>query len=68
MLDDKVPTSSIVMRAIDAKTFTALQEFTKDLDRRPVERLLADVAEQLEAGEPRDRVAAVLDRITKREM
>jgi hypothetical protein len=41
--DDRVPTSSIVMKAIDAKTFTELQSFVKDLESRPTERLLRDL-------------------------
>ena len=47
MNDEKAPvsTSSIVMKAIDATTFTELQEFTKDLEKRPVERLLHDIAD-----------------------
>ena len=43
--DDKVPASSIVMRAIDATTFSELQAFTKDLESRPTDRLLHDIAE-----------------------
>lgn len=42
---EPVSTSSIVMKAIDATTFTELQEFTKDLEKRPVERLLHDIAD-----------------------
>src|SRR5437763_14246214 len=41
--EEKVPTSSIVMKAIDAKTFTELQSFVKDLESRPTERLLRDL-------------------------
>ncbi|HEX7678644.1 MAG TPA: hypothetical protein VF713_11015 [Thermoanaerobaculia bacterium] len=41
--DERVPTSSIVMKAIDAKTFTELQSFVKDLESRPTERLLRDL-------------------------
>jgi hypothetical protein len=41
--DESVPTSSIVMKAIDAKTFTELQSFVKDLESRPTERLLIDL-------------------------
>jgi hypothetical protein len=39
----KVPTSSIVMKAIDAKTFSELEAFVKDLEGRPTERLLRDL-------------------------
>lgn len=100
---EPVSTSSIVMKAIDATTFTELQEFTKDLERRPIDRLLHDIADLvrpssskaqivgyvlatkyrradpnerrhivdhlkstlnvLPAGEQRDRVRVVLDRI-----
>ena len=47
MNDPKAPVSnsSIVMKAIDATTFTELQEFTKDLEKRPIERLLHDIAD-----------------------
>jgi hypothetical protein len=105
--DDKVPTSSIVMKAIDATTFSELQAFTKDLESRPIDRLLRDVADlvkpseskaqivgyviatkfrhsgevertkilnhlastldQISAGEEHDRVAAIIDRLRKRE-
>jgi hypothetical protein len=41
--DENVPVSSIVMKAIDAKTFTELQAFVKDLESRPTERLLRDL-------------------------
>jgi hypothetical protein len=40
---ERVPTSSIVMKAIDARTFTELQSFVKDLESRPTERLLRDL-------------------------
>jgi hypothetical protein len=43
--NEPVPTSSIVMKAIDATTFSELQAFTKDLESRSTERLLRDVAE-----------------------
>lgn len=104
---DKVPLSSVVVKAIDAHTFTELQEFTKDLEGRPTERLLRDVADlvkvsaskaqivgyviamkyrhasaaerrhildkidiaaaQLPAGEQRDRVAAIAERLRAHE-
>jgi hypothetical protein len=41
----KVSTSSVVMKAIDAKTFTELETFVKDLESRPTERLLRDLPE-----------------------
>lgn len=43
--NDNVPTSSIVMKAIDAKTFSELEAFVKDLESRPTERLLRDLPE-----------------------
>lgn len=95
--------SSVVMKAIDATTFTEMEAFVKDLENRPIERLLKDLphlatlattkvslvsyviagkykaadaaertairdaiqstASQLEVGEKRDRVAAILDRL-----
>jgi hypothetical protein len=105
--DDKAPNSSIVMRAIDATTFSEMQAFTKDLESRPIERLLRDVADlvkisdskaqivgyviamkfrraseeeranilgslentvrRLQAGEQRERVQAIIDRIRTQE-
>lgn len=41
--DGGVPTSSIVMKAIDAKTFSEMESFVKDLESRPTERLLRDL-------------------------
>ncbi|HXH37881.1 MAG TPA: hypothetical protein VNN08_04600 [Thermoanaerobaculia bacterium] len=49
--EKKVPTSSIVMKAIDAKTFTELQSFVKDLEGRPTERLLRDLPELVALSE-----------------
>ena len=49
--DEKVPTSSIVMKAIDAKTFTELQTFVKDLESRPTERLLRDLPDLVKLSE-----------------
>jgi hypothetical protein len=56
MTEDKVPTSSIVMRAIDATTFSELQAFTKDLESRPIERLLRDVAELVMPSESKAQI------------
>jgi hypothetical protein len=53
-----VPTSSIVMRAIDATTFTELQAFTKDLESRPTERLLQDVAELVTPSESKAQIVS----------
>lgn len=55
---DKVPASSIVMKAIDASTFTELQEFTKDLESRPVERLLVDVADLVAPSESKAQIVS----------
>ena len=49
--DERVPTSSIVMKAIDAKTFTELQSFVKDLESRPTERLLRDLPDLVALSE-----------------
>lgn len=37
------PASSVVMKAIDATTFTEMESFVKDLESRPIERLLKDL-------------------------
>ena len=37
------PASSVVMKAIDATTFTEMEGFVKDLEGRPIERLLKDL-------------------------
>jgi hypothetical protein len=56
--NDKVPTSSIVMKAIDAKTFTELQAFGKDLESRPTERLLRDVADLVRLSESKAQIVS----------
>ncbi|HYO77795.1 MAG TPA: hypothetical protein VE010_15145, partial [Thermoanaerobaculia bacterium] len=33
------------LRGVDARTFTEMESFVKDLEARPVERLLRDLAE-----------------------
>jgi hypothetical protein len=48
---ERVPTSSIVMKAIDARTFTELQSFVKDLESRPTERLLRDLPDLVTLSE-----------------
>src|SRR5689334_13077622 len=58
MQDDKVSTSSIVMRAMDATTYSELQAFTKDLESRPVERLLRDVAELVLPSESKAHIVS----------
>jgi hypothetical protein len=56
--DPKAPvsTSSIVMKAIDATTFSELQTFTKDLEGRPTERLLHDIAELVRPSESKAQI------------
>jgi hypothetical protein len=49
--DKKAPTSSVVMKAIDAKTFTELEAFVKDLEKRPTERMLQDLPELVALSE-----------------
>lgn len=55
---DKVPASSIVMRAIDATTFSELQAFTKDLESRPTERLLRDIADLVKPSESKAQIVS----------
>lgn len=40
--------SSVVLRGIDARTFSEMESFVKDLEQRPVERLLRDLPELAE--------------------
>jgi len=54
--DERVPTSSIVMKAIDAKTFTELQSFVKDLESRPTERLLRDLPDLIALSEAKAEI------------
>lgn len=101
--EELVAASSVVLRGIDATTFSDMENFVKDLEARSVERLLKDLPqlvtlsatkvslvsyvcaakykqatpevkqqmqesvaatlERLAAGEPRDRVAAILKRL-----
>ena len=56
--DDKLPTSSIVMRAIDATTFTELQAFTKDLESRPTKRLLRDITDLVKPSESKAQIVS----------
>jgi len=55
---EPVPTSSIVMKAIDATTFTELQQFTKDLESRSTDRLLRDVAELVKPSESKAQIVS----------
>ena len=54
--DEKVPTSSIVMKAIDAKTFTELQAFVKDLESRPTDRLLRDLPDLVKLSDAKAEI------------
>jgi hypothetical protein len=54
--DEKVPVSSIVMKAIDAKTFTELQAFVKDLESRPTERLLRDLPDLVKLSDAKAEI------------
>src|SRR5512142_2027136 len=56
--DDKVPTSSIVMKSIDAQTFNEMQTFVKDLEGRPTERLLRDLPELVRVSESKSSLVA----------
>jgi hypothetical protein len=49
--------SSVVMKAVDAKTFTEMESFVKDLEARPVERLLRDLPQL--AALPQTKVSLV---------
>jgi hypothetical protein len=49
--------SSVVLRGIDARTFTEMESFVKDLEARPVERLLRDLPEL--AALPETKVSLV---------
>jgi hypothetical protein len=44
------------MKALDATTFSELQEFTKDLESRPAERLLRDVADLVNTSESKAHI------------
>ena len=59
MADDrKEKNSSIVMRAIDATTFSELQALTKDLESRPTERLLRDITELVKPSESKAQIVS----------
>ena len=40
--------SSVVLRGIDARTFSEMENFVKDLEARPTDRLLRDLGELCE--------------------
>jgi hypothetical protein len=54
----RVRASSIVMRAIDARTFSELQAFTKDLEGRPTERLLREIADLVKPSESKAEIVS----------
>ena len=54
--EEKNRISSIVARAIDASTFSELQAFTKDLESRPIERVLRDVADLVAPSESKAQI------------
>jgi len=54
--EQNVPTSSIVMKAIDAKTFTELQAFVKDLESRPTDRLLRDLPDLVKLSDAKAEI------------
>ena len=43
-----IPASSVVIRGIDAQTFSEMESFVKDLESRPTERLLRDLPQLAE--------------------
>jgi hypothetical protein len=55
---EKSSTSSIVMRALDATTFSELQAFTKDLEARPIERLLRDLVDLVQPSESKAQIVS----------
>lgn len=46
------------MRAFDATTYSELQAFTKDLESRPIERLLRDVADLVLPSESKAQIVS----------
>ena len=49
--------SSVVIRAIDARTFSEMESFVKDLEGRPIDRLLRDLKHLVEL--PQTKVSLV---------
>ena len=49
--------SSVVIRGIDARTFSEMESFVKDLEARPIERLLRDLPQLAEL--PQTKVSLV---------
>lgn len=58
MAQDNVPTSSIVTKAIDAQTFNEMQAFVKDLEGRPLDRLLQDLPQLVKVSEAKSSIVA----------
>jgi hypothetical protein len=56
--DPKDKNSSIVMKAIDATTFSELQAFGKDLESRPTERLLRDVEDLVKPSDSKAQIVS----------
>lgn len=54
--EEKNRISSIVARAIDASTFSELQAFTRDLEGRPIDRVLRDVADLVAPSESKAQI------------
>ena len=46
--DSAVAASSVVIRGIDARTFSEMESFVKDLEGRPTDRLLRDLSKLAE--------------------
>lgn len=53
---DKNSQSTLVTKAVDATTFSELQAFTKDLESRPTERVLRDVADLVTLSESKAHI------------
>ena len=49
--------SSVVLRGIDARTFSEMESFVKDLEARPIDRLLRDLGHLAEL--PQTKVSLV---------
>ena len=58
MAEREEKASSIVMKAIDAKTFNELETFVKDLEGRPTERLLRDIPELVRLSDAKISIIA----------
>ena len=47
-MDRGVPASSVVIKGLDATTFSEMEAFVRDLESRPTERLLRDLPQLME--------------------